>query len=362
MVLLNSHKPLMKDGSREWDEQKLDLHLYPHDKEEVLKIWPMQQNQDDMVAWFYEKSGIFTVKSAYQLAVSLENANDNQGDSSDAGGSGRPIYKNIWNAEVPPKVCIFAWKLAVDGLATEDKRMRRGLVQSNMCGRGVETGHHAMVTCTKARALWQEMRKEWHVLDDKQLPILLGSLDRHQKAKTLLIMWRALFLRNNLVFGTGQESIMGSVKFLASYWESLCGIDRRRCADGNVKGKATVFDALCAEGSRRSIQVKENERQGRWKPPQSGWVKINSDAGFCSENGRGSAGVVARDHDGTFLLTAWKVLRNCNSLEEAEAEACLHGSRLAADWIHQPTIVESDYQQLIIVARPKPEVMSHGVD
>jgi hypothetical protein len=24
--------------------------------------------------------------------------------------------------------------------------------------------------------------------------------------------------------------------------------------------------------------------------------------------------------------------------------------------------VESDYQQLIIVARPKPEVMSHGVD
>lgn len=105
--------------------------------------------------------------------------------------------------------------------------------------------------------------------DDKQLketgpdwlPILLGTLDRHQKAKTLLMMWRALFLRNNLVFGTGQESIMGSAKFLASYWESLCRIDRRRCVAGNVKGKADVFDALCAEGSRRSIHMKENERQ-----------------------------------------------------------------------------------------------------
>jgi hypothetical protein len=32
----------LMEGSREWDEQKLDLCLYPHDKEEVLKIRPMQ--------------------------------------------------------------------------------------------------------------------------------------------------------------------------------------------------------------------------------------------------------------------------------------------------------------------------------
>jgi hypothetical protein len=51
-----------------------------------------------------------------------------------------------------------------------------------------------------------------------------------------------------------------------------------------------------------------------------------------------SAGVVARDHDGTVLLTAWKVLRNCNSREEAEAEPCLHELRLAVDWLRQLTI------------------------
>jgi hypothetical protein len=69
-----------------------------------------------------------------------------------------------------------------------------------------------------------------------------------------------------------------------------------------------------------------------------------------------SAGVVARDHDGTVLLTAWKVLRNCNSREEAEAEACLHELRLAVDWLRQLTIGESDCQQLIIAARAKLEV------
>jgi hypothetical protein len=89
-------------------------------------------------------------------------------------------------------VHIFAWKLAVDGLATQDKRKWRGLVPSDLCdicGNGVETGHHAMITCTKARALWQEMRKEWQLPDDEQLretrpdwlPLLLGRLDRHKK-------------------------------------------------------------------------------------------------------------------------------------------------------------------------------------
>jgi hypothetical protein len=46
---------LVKEGTSEWDEQKLDLCIYPHDREEVLKIRPMQCDQDDVVAWFYEK-------------------------------------------------------------------------------------------------------------------------------------------------------------------------------------------------------------------------------------------------------------------------------------------------------------------
>jgi hypothetical protein len=141
----------------------------------------------------------------------------------------------------------------------------------DICGNGVETGHHAMITCTKARALWQEMRKEWQLPDDEQLretrpdwlPLLLGRLDRHKKMKTLLLMWRQWFLMNNMVFGSGQESIIGSAKFLASYWESLCGIGRRRCADEDGKGKA-----LC------SMHLAQREggvyRQGRMRTRNDG--------------------------------------------------------------------------------------------
>jgi hypothetical protein len=59
----------MWQGEHEWDEHILCMYLYPHDIEEVLKIRPMHYENDDMVAWFYEKSRIFMVKSVYRLAL-----------------------------------------------------------------------------------------------------------------------------------------------------------------------------------------------------------------------------------------------------------------------------------------------------
>jgi hypothetical protein len=55
-----------------------------------------------------------------------------------------------------------------------------------------------------------------------------------------------------------------------------------------------------------------------------------------------SAGVVIRDSNGRVLLTTWRVLQGCALPEHAEAEACLEGLRLSADWIRQPVRVESD--------------------
>lgn len=47
------------------------------------------------------------------------------------------------------------------------------------------------------------------------------------------------------------------------------------------------------------------------------------------------------------VLTAWRFLRHCSSPEEAEAEACLDGVRLAVDWIQQPVQVECDCLTLV---------------
>jgi hypothetical protein len=113
---------LMQPGRSGWDEQILNSCLYPHDVEAILRIRLSDREGEDMLAWFYEKSGIFTVKSAYRLALSNENEERwREGSSSRADGS-RALHKEIWAANVPPKVRVFAWRLWQDGLATQQNR------------------------------------------------------------------------------------------------------------------------------------------------------------------------------------------------------------------------------------------------
>jgi ribonuclease HI len=91
----------------------------------------------------------------------------------------------------------------------------------------------------------------------------------------------------------------------------------------------------------------EADKKKQWKPPQVGWVKLNTDAGFCPNLGKVSTGIVVRGPVGKILLTAWRTIRSCGSPEEADAEACLQGTRLAAQWIQQPAHIETDCQTLV---------------
>jgi hypothetical protein len=60
---------LMQQGMNEWDEGTLRRYLFLWDVEAVLKIKLPASRGPDCVAWRYEKSGIFTVRSAYRLVI-----------------------------------------------------------------------------------------------------------------------------------------------------------------------------------------------------------------------------------------------------------------------------------------------------
>jgi hypothetical protein len=46
--------------------------MYAHDIEEVLKLRLLERGGDDFIAWHYEKTGIFPIKSAYMLVLKDE--------------------------------------------------------------------------------------------------------------------------------------------------------------------------------------------------------------------------------------------------------------------------------------------------
>jgi hypothetical protein len=110
---------------------------------------------------------------------------------------------------VPPKVKILAWKLARDGLASNDIRKQHRLTRDatcQICGCEDETAYHAMVQCTKAFALRRELRQYWDLPDEQQLRptgpdwlmLLLQSLDERRRARIILMPWHAWHLGNPL--------------------------------------------------------------------------------------------------------------------------------------------------------------------
>jgi hypothetical protein len=57
---------------REWDIQLLKTCFCNHDFEEINKIRLSEKMEEDVITWYYEKSGIFSVKSVYRLALQWE--------------------------------------------------------------------------------------------------------------------------------------------------------------------------------------------------------------------------------------------------------------------------------------------------
>lgn len=72
---------------------------------------------------------------------------------------------------VPRKVRIFAWRVALEGLATQGNRRKRRLVLDGncvICGVEEETAYHAVVRFTKARAFRQAVLEVWSLPPEKE--------------------------------------------------------------------------------------------------------------------------------------------------------------------------------------------------
>jgi hypothetical protein len=84
----------------------------------LSKIKLSDRRTDDVLAWHPERSGIFSVRSAYRLGQTLQDIPQATASSSNPDGE-RSLWRKIWKANVPPKVRIFAWKLGRDALPTK---------------------------------------------------------------------------------------------------------------------------------------------------------------------------------------------------------------------------------------------------
>ena len=84
----------------------------------------------DFVAWHYEKSGTFSVRNAYRLALHSHYGVGDTGGSSNS-EQGRAGWKKLWQVKVPSKVSVFAMKIVNNGLPTRVNKIIRSTAISS---------------------------------------------------------------------------------------------------------------------------------------------------------------------------------------------------------------------------------------
>lgn len=154
----------MEPGRKEWNVQLIRQIFHEFDADEICKITIPRFDAKDCIAWHHEKNGIFSVRSAYKLAASSLQNDHTTPSSSTRNADDRSIWDLIWKAKVPQKVRIIGWRVAINTLATKKNKHKKTLEMDsvcNICGNGDEDEFHAVISCTKSKALRAAMRKYW---------------------------------------------------------------------------------------------------------------------------------------------------------------------------------------------------------
>ena len=86
---------LFISGTRRWDENLIRHLFYNHDAEEILRLHIQTIGEGDLIAWHYEKNGMFSVKSAYRLALNFQDGKGETGSSIYAADKGRSVWDVI---------------------------------------------------------------------------------------------------------------------------------------------------------------------------------------------------------------------------------------------------------------------------
>jgi hypothetical protein len=95
-----------------WDVGKVRSIFFAPDAEAMLQIPLSMRVSEDVLAWAKEKSGEYSVRSAYRALVLYDGHEIAQGSdavSSSMGDEG--LWKKLWKINVVPKVRTFWWRV-----------------------------------------------------------------------------------------------------------------------------------------------------------------------------------------------------------------------------------------------------------
>ena len=106
---------LIDKETKHWKMDKSKRHFLPFKAKTILSILLSHNLPEDKIIWMGNKRGIFSVKSAYYVALPLLEKSE-LGECSSVDYR-TLLWKKMWQVKLPSKIRIFAWRACMDGLS-----------------------------------------------------------------------------------------------------------------------------------------------------------------------------------------------------------------------------------------------------
>ncbi|KAE8803593.1 hypothetical protein D1007_20544 [Hordeum vulgare] len=224
----------------------------------------------------------------------------------------------------------FLWRFALNSLPLPMNIKQKNVeldTRCPVCNRFDEDGGHLFLKCKAVRQIWRSLD-----LEDTRIAMLsctsprqvfdhLWNLQSTRRDTSLILLWEWWNARNKVNAGDK----------LRSTDDILHNIQRHL---QDYKGENKV------QPGRVNVQ-KDSQ------PPPTDSVKVNFDATFYEESGRGAWGCVIRDDQDVFLAAKAGTLEHLSSPLHAEALACVKATEASAELGVHRLVLESDCQVLV---------------
>jgi hypothetical protein len=141
-----------------WDEGLISEIFSEADVTRILRIPLPNFGQSDFIAWHLNKTGCFSVKSAYHKEWRAEFRRRVQRSDTSDRSSPHEVWKKIWRAKVSRKVQIFIWR-ALHGIVpcfcALANRHIGSAVNCPVCMTEAEDIRHMLFGCSRAMEIWE---------------------------------------------------------------------------------------------------------------------------------------------------------------------------------------------------------------
>jgi hypothetical protein len=249
--------------SASWDLQKLQRFFLPMDVEVITMIPLSTRRIDGCWAWHFEKTGIFSVRTAYKMIINIKRTREAWIEEKATPSNHREdeqAWTSLWKVKVPSKIRVFLWRLAKQSIPTGDVRHRRNMapdISCGICGQA-DSWRDSLLECNMARCVWAlapeavtEHMERTTEPDTKQwLFSMIATLRQEDLTLCLVTLWAIWYARRKAIHEDISQSPLSTHHFVENFIRELKIVETKKPQAPSERPKPQVKKWL----ARRDMQ------------------------------------------------------------------------------------------------------------